>query len=56
MEAEKTLLAGSWVLISRVRSRVTMLITFFRVPTSLLVRTQKSPSRPWAVFEKKAAG
>ena len=41
-----TLLGGSWVVLSNVRSVVMMLITPLRVLKSLLLPTQEPPSIP----------
>ena len=38
------LLGGSWVVISRVITRVTILITLIRGPISLLITTPEPPS------------
>ena len=40
------LLGGSWVVISRVISRVTILITHFRGLITLLITTHEPPSTP----------
>ena len=39
-----TLLGGAWVLISRVRSRVTILITHIRILITPLITTPEPPS------------
>ena len=41
-----TILGGSWVVISRVISRVTILITHIRGLITLLITTHEPPSRP----------
>ena len=42
-----TLLAGSWVVISGVISRVTILRTHLRGLITLLITTHEPPSRPY---------
>ena len=42
----KTLLGGSWVVISRVISRVTILITYIKGLISLLITAHEPPSTP----------
>ena len=42
---DSTLLGGSWLAISRVRSRVTIVITFIRGFITPLITTHEPPSR-----------
>ena len=43
---QEGLLGGSWLVLSRVRSRVTILITHIRGLITPLVTTHEPPSRP----------
>ena len=45
LDKPQGLLGGSWVVISRVISRVAILITHIRGLTTLLITTPESPSR-----------
>ena len=42
-----TLLGGSWVVVSRVTSRVTLVITYLRGPITPLIATHEPPSTPY---------
>ena len=42
----QALLGGSWLVVSRVTSRVTLLITHIRGLITLLITTPEPPSRP----------
>ena len=48
--ATKEVLGGSWVVISRVISRVTILITYIRGLITLLITTPEPPSRPETLY------